>query len=62
MHSDEMTTALAMLERALNRLSDTQVRLASAMEAASLDAQAHLAKFEQVVLIETAPDAHGAEL
>jgi len=62
MHSDEMTTALAMLERALNRLSDTQVQLASAIEAASLDAHAQLAKFEQVVLIETAPDAHGADL
>lgn len=62
MHSDEMTTALAMLERALNRLSDTQVQLAEAMETAGADAHARLAAFDREVVQPTTRDAGNAEL
>jgi hypothetical protein len=53
MHSDEMTTALAKLERALNRLVDTQIRLAGTMEAASEGMRTQLDAFQRTVLSPT---------
>lgn len=53
MHSDEMTTALARLERALNRLVDTQIRLAGTMEAASEGVRTQLDALQRTVLSPT---------
>ena len=50
MHSDEITIALARLERSLNRLVDTQTRLAVSMETAATDTLKGYELFETTVL------------